>query len=197
MRAQLVVSPTPRDRLLDSATRLLLEDGIRAVGITRIIADADVALMTLYRQFDGKDDLVAAAVERWSVDWLEWLEGELDACGDDPTARLDGLWSALDAWFASGLFRGSLVFNAAIELRGNRKHPAHAAIAEHQMALRQIFEALAISADATDPAELAAQLHVLVEGLVAAAIVERRSVDTPRVRALASLALSTSRRGSG
>jgi AcrR family transcriptional regulator len=191
------VSPTPRDRLLDSATRLFLEDGIRAVGITRIIADAGVALMTLYRQFDGKDDLVAAAVERWSVEWLEWLEGELDACGDDPPARLDGLWSALDGWLASGWFRGSLVINAAIELRGSRQHPAHAAIAEHQMALRQLLEALAISADATDPAALAAQLHVLVEGLLAAAIVERRSVDTPRVRALASLALSTSRRGSG
>jgi AcrR family transcriptional regulator len=61
MTSQPTVATTPRDRLLDTATRLFMEEGIRAVGISRIIAEADVAFMTLYRQLGGKDELVAAA----------------------------------------------------------------------------------------------------------------------------------------
>jgi hypothetical protein len=90
-----------------------------AVSIARIIADADVALMTLYRHFSGKDELVGAAVKRWSVRWLKWLEEQLDACGPDPDARLDALWNALGAWSTSEQFGGSLVVSAAIELRGS------------------------------------------------------------------------------
>ena len=190
-----IMSATPRDRLLDSATRLFLEGGIQAVSIARIIADADVALMTLYRHFSGKDELVGAAVKRWSVRWLKWLEEQLDACSDDPDARLDCLWNALGAWSTSEQFDGSLVVNAAIELRGSPHHPVHTAILDHRMALRKLLEDLATSAGAADPTELAAQLHVLVEGLLAAAIVERRSTDASSVRTLADLALAASSAG--
>ena len=44
-----------------------LEEGIQAVGVAGIVGEADVAAMTLYRHFGGKDGLVAAAIERWSA----------------------------------------------------------------------------------------------------------------------------------
>ena len=50
----------PRERILDAATRLFAEEGINATAVDRIIAEADVAPMTLYRHFGGKDALVAA-----------------------------------------------------------------------------------------------------------------------------------------
>lgn len=185
-------SERPRDRLVESATRLFLEDGIRAVGIDRIVADADVALMTLYRHFGGKDELVAAAVERWGAQWLAWLEGCLHACGDDPNARLEGLWNTLGAWLVSGGHRGSLVVNAAAELRGDPYHPAHKAIAEHWVAQRRLLEELATSAGAADAGELAGQWHVMIEGLLSGVTVDRRSVDTSSVRTLANVALAAS-----
>ena len=58
------VASRPRERILDAATRLFYDKGIQAVGVNRIIAEADVAPMTLYRQFGGKDELVAATIER-------------------------------------------------------------------------------------------------------------------------------------
>jgi AcrR family transcriptional regulator len=67
MRSSQTLEPSkPRDRILATATRLFPEEGIQAVGINRIVAEAEVALMTVYRQFGG-DELVAAgaqAVER-------------------------------------------------------------------------------------------------------------------------------------
>src|SRR6266545_3814137 len=78
---------TPRERLLETATNLLYRDGIQAVGINRIVAEAEVALMTLYRQFGDKDKLVAAALENWSTQWLHWLADHIDRRGDDAKAR--------------------------------------------------------------------------------------------------------------
>jgi AcrR family transcriptional regulator len=191
--SQPAVCATPRDRLLATATRLFLEEGIHSVGISRIIAEADVALMTLYRKFGGKDELVAAAVEQWSARWLQWLNDKLDACDDDdPLSRFEGLWNAIEEWLASERFRGSLAANVAIELRGKPHHPAQEAIIEHQLATRQLLEDLAKRAGATEPTAVAAQLHVLVEGAVAAAFVDRRSASHQSVRSLANSAIATS-----
>src|SRR4029453_7789379 len=53
-----------RERILDTAIRLFLEEGIRAVGVYRIVDEAGVALMTLYRHFGGKDGLVVAGAQQ-------------------------------------------------------------------------------------------------------------------------------------
>src|SRR4051812_237735 len=52
-----------RTRLLDTATRLFYAEGIHAVGIDRIIAEAGVAKATFYNHFPSKDDLVLAYVQ--------------------------------------------------------------------------------------------------------------------------------------
>ncbi|HZD73430.1 MAG TPA: TetR/AcrR family transcriptional regulator [Actinomycetota bacterium] len=171
------VSDKPRDRILRAAVRLYSHEGIQAVGVNRIMAEADVAPTTLYRQFGGKDLLVAAAVERWGADWLDWLCERMDRGGNDLRARLDGLWDALAGWFASEGFRGSFVTNAAAELRGSPDHPAHEVIAEHRAAMRRVLGHLAELGGVGDPAALAArtgQLLVLVDGAIAIATVDRR-----------------------
>ena len=55
------VSPA-RQRLLGTATRLFYKEGIHAVGIDRIIAEAGVAKATFYNHFPSKDDLVLAYI---------------------------------------------------------------------------------------------------------------------------------------
>jgi AcrR family transcriptional regulator len=186
------VAARPRDRILDAATRLFYDHGIKAVGVNRIIAEADVAPMTLYRQFGAKDELVAATIEQWSTHWLHWLNEQIDQHGDDPKARLAALWDALGTWFAGDGFRGSLVDNAASELRSEPDHPAQRAITAHRMALRQLLEDLAKMAHARDHADLAAQLQVLVDGAVAVAAAGRGASVVPSVRTLAEAAITAS-----
>lgn len=188
MRSSQTLAPArPRDRILATATSLFLEEGIHAVGINRIIAEADVALMTVYRQFGGKDELVATVLEQWSDQRLHWLTDRLDQCGDDPQARFTGLWDAIEDWLNSEEFRGSLIANATAELRSKPHHPAHEPIAAYRMAMRQLLEDLATLVGATDPATLAAQLHILVEGVEAGG-----PADAANVRALANAALAAS-----
>jgi AcrR family transcriptional regulator len=185
-----MVPARPRERILTTATTLFHQEGIAAVGVNRIITEADVAPMTLYRQFGGKDALVAASLDQWGTQWLHWLAEALDRSGDDPQARFDGLWETLEGWFASDGFKGSFVANAATELRREPDHPAHAVIAHHRQAFRTLLEDLAKAAGAYDTAVLAAQLQVLIDGAISAAAVDRDPAAARGARALAQAAVA-------
>jgi AcrR family transcriptional regulator len=186
-----MLSSKPRERILSTATSLFNEKGIQAVGVNLIIAEADVAPMTLYRQFGSKDDLVAATLKEWSERWLQWLSNRLEARGDDPSDRFQALWDALEEWFGSEDFRGSFIANAAGELRSEPGHPAHAVIAAHRTAERQLLEDLATRSGASDPAAVAAQLQVLMDGAIAIAAVDRQPGAAQNARMLASMALGS------
>jgi AcrR family transcriptional regulator len=188
-------SESPRERLLNTATALLDKEGIQSVGINRLIQEAGVALMTLYRQFRDKDTLVAASLEHWSTDWLQWLTEQLDRRGDDPEARFNGLFDALGDWFTSDHFHGSFIASAATELRGEPDHPAHRVIEGHRLAVRQLLEDLARDAGSRAPEELASQLQVLIDGAIATAAFDhsRTPAEEARTMALAAKAASASR----
>jgi AcrR family transcriptional regulator len=188
-----MASLKPHDRILEAATRLFYQEGIQVTGVNRIIAEADVAPMTLYRRFGGKDTLVAASLEQWSADWLSWLNEAVERRGgEDPQARLAALWDVLEEWLASEGFRGCFVTNAATELRSKPAHPAHGVVAAHRMAVRQLLEDLAKLAGARDPVALAAQLLVIIDGMVALAVDNRRSPVPDAARSLARAALTAS-----
>lgn len=74
--------PTPRQRLLDSATLLFTTEGIRVIGIDRILREADVAKASLYSLFGSKDALVIAYLkhldEKWRSDFYNRTEHMVD-----------------------------------------------------------------------------------------------------------------------
>jgi AcrR family transcriptional regulator len=176
----------PHERILAAATRLFADEGIHATSVDRVIAEAGVAPMTVYRHFAGKDDLVTATLERWSTQWLEWLRAEaLLGGGDDPVARLEALWDALEKWFADEGFRGSYVANVATELRAKPGHPAQAVIAAHRTALRQLLQDLVTATGAPLSPAAALQLQMLIEGAIAVAVVDRQPGAAASAREMA------------
>lgn len=55
---------TGRERLVAAAIELFYRHGFGAVGIDQVIARAGVTKSTFYKHFEGKDDLMVAAVQR-------------------------------------------------------------------------------------------------------------------------------------
>ncbi|MGL5012068.1 MAG: TetR/AcrR family transcriptional regulator, partial [Paracoccaceae bacterium] len=60
---EIVAPPSARDRIVTTAGSLFYREGYRAIGVDRVIAEADVAKATFYRHFPSKDDLIVAWVE--------------------------------------------------------------------------------------------------------------------------------------
>jgi AcrR family transcriptional regulator len=181
----------PRERILAAATRLFYEEGIHATSIDHIIEEADVAPMTVYRQFGNKDGVLMATLDRWSDQWLGWLRVEVEHGGADPRARLDSLWDALEKWFAAEGFRGSYIANVATELRSKPAHPAHRTIATHRTAMRELLKDIALACGAAHPHAAALQLHMLIDGAIAVAVVDRQPGAATSARTMATTLFPT------
>jgi len=135
----------------------------------------------------GMDERRATALERSSEQWLGWLRRGLAA---QPDRGLAGLWDLLEAWFASDDFQTSGLAAAMAGLTGNGGEATRAVVAAHRRSLRELLEEPAAAAGATDPAALAAQLHLLVEGAVVGALIDRHAAVTRHARELTEIALA-------
>lgn len=155
--------PAARRRLLDAADELFYTHGINATGVDSVIAAADVARMTFYRHFRGKDDLVAAYLEGRDLRWRATMEDAITAAGDDPRARLLAVFDALRIWHSDPRFRGCSFANAVAELSAT-EHPARAVVSSHKQALRDHLSESAHATSHHDPDLLVDQLMMLFEG---------------------------------
>src|SRR6478672_2648443 len=95
-----------RQRILKTADRLFYCDGIRAVGIDRIIAEAGVAKMTLYNHFSSKDDLILATLKYREEGVLEFFRSAMARHAKKAKNPLQAFFAALKDFFESPGFRG-------------------------------------------------------------------------------------------
>jgi len=111
-----------RDRILNTADRLFYNEGIHSVGIQRIVAEASVTRVTLYRHFPSKDDLIDAYLQRRVEYDRAQVSGIIDAHIDEPRVALSELATALTCDDFAAMRRGCPFINASAEFTGS--HPA-------------------------------------------------------------------------
>src|SRR5690242_6477643 len=121
MRRERETSET-RQRILETADRLFYQEGVRAVGIDRIIAEAGVAKMSLYNHFPSKDDLILEVLKYREEGVLKFFRMAMERHGKKVKNPLRAFFAALKDFFQSPGFRGCPFQNAAIELAD----PTHA-----------------------------------------------------------------------
>jgi AcrR family transcriptional regulator len=155
-----------RQRILETASELFYRDGVRAVGIDAIIARSGVAKMSLYRNFQSKDELVTAWLEeRNRLFWQRWDKAEA-SCSGEPRARLEAVLDMVAATTSHPKWRGCPFLNTTTEFP-EPAHPARRVILAHKDAVRQRLRDLAAAGGARDPNLLAQQLQLLIDGAYA------------------------------
>lgn len=162
-----------RDHLVDTALRLFYRDGFNATGIDRILSEAGVAKMTLYKHFRSKEELILAVLQRRDEQFRNWLMAEMERASTDPGERLLAMFDALATWFEGRAFKGMgfsgcAFINAAGEF-GEQDHPAHRICSEHKRRVVEYLEKTCAQAGADDPRALAERLALLKEGAIATA----------------------------
>lgn len=164
-----MVEVDARDRILDAASRLFYREGIRGVGVDRIVAEADVAKATLYNHFASKDDLVVAWLGQPQIRWIDWVRPEVERRADTPRERLVGFFEVMSEWLQDPDFRGCPFLDTASEMP-DADHPARQAFRTHQRDVERFLAALAADAAHPEPALLGSQLFLVVAGAVVKAL---------------------------
>jgi AcrR family transcriptional regulator len=158
-----------RTRVLETAYSLFSRHGIQRIGIDRIIAEAGVAKMTLYRHFPSKDELVLAFLELREQRWtLDWLAKEIDRRSRDPLERLLASFDALDGWFQTPDFESCAFMRTLFEVP-EQSDPLHDAAVRHLDTVKSVLTANAERAGLADPADVAVQLQILMMGSIISA----------------------------
>ncbi|MDB5330451.1 MAG: TetR family transcriptional regulator [Phycisphaerales bacterium] len=157
---------TGRERLVAAAVDLFYRKGFGAVGVDQVIAAAGVTKTTFYKHFEGKDDLMVAAVLRrdeWESE--AWGRAVRKLAGDDPVAQLLAMIDVMDLWFNDPDFLGCMFLNAASEFP-NPYDPVHQAAAEFKRRTRDQRRDLAraAGADAIAAEAFADCYTILIEG---------------------------------
>ena len=154
-------------RILDAAERLFYAQGIHAVGVEAIAAEAGMTKRTLYNRFGSKEALVAAYLRQRHERWWVRLQERL-AVAPEPRVL-----AVFDSYRddADGALHGCAFLNAAAELRGD--HPGLTVIREHKQAVREKVQRLIAAERGKEAAQrLAEHVFLLLEGAIA-----QRGVD--------------------
>ena len=158
-----------RRHVLDVASALYYERGIRAVGMDLIVRESGVGNATVYRQFPSKDHLATAYVQDHADAWFERMRAAADQT-DDPRDKLRAVFEIAAREVARTTFRGCPMLNTNTEFP-DPAHPANTVAVNHKRQVRDWFRDLAASARATDPDELADRLLLVLNGAYATAAV--------------------------
>jgi AcrR family transcriptional regulator len=159
---------SPARRLLETATRLFYAEGIHAVGIDRIITEADVAKATFYKHFPSKDDLVVAYLE------------EQDRAGREavaalprkpPVEMIGAILSRVGTAAVAEGYRGCPFLNAAAEYP-DRSSPVRQVIDRRRAWYLQTYETLLREIGVSAPTSTAELLVALSDGLLETAYLD-------------------------
>jgi AcrR family transcriptional regulator len=179
--------------VLGVAGELFYRKGIRATGVDRVAAAAGIAPTTLYRLFPSKDEMIGAYVERADQDVRDMVKAAVTAAAPDPRDQILAIFDAVFNEIESGQFRGCAMMMTLAEFP-DPDLPAHRNAIEGKTWLRntlgELTDRLGLD-DPTVPAELADQLSLALEGLLATGQALGPAGPAKQARRLAEAILSS------
>ncbi|MGO4221213.1 TetR/AcrR family transcriptional regulator [Lysobacter sp. TAF61] len=162
-KAQAAESLDVRERILECASGLFYRQGVRAVGVDLVVAQAGVAKTSLYRHFRTKDDLIVAFLEREDIDFWSTWDAVAAQHADDPAGELAAHMRWIGERLSRSNYRGCPQINVSAEFP-EPDHPTRHVARAHMQGLRSRLGAIARRLHVSDPDVLGAQLALLVNG---------------------------------
>ncbi|EGP06942.1 transcriptional regulator, TetR family [Bradyrhizobiaceae bacterium SG-6C] len=167
---------TARERIMSVAADLFYREGIRATGVDRIVEVSGVSKTSLYRSFESKDELITAYAEAHDRKfWDKWVD-VAEAHKGQPLQQLDAFMDSVADSINRPAYRGCPFINLAIELP-DENHPARIVAAATKARLTDELAQIAASLSAADPARVAHQISMLINGAFASGSIAKGSVS--------------------
>ena len=122
--------PGAKARILETADELFYGEGIRTVGIDRLISTSKVTKATFYKHYGSKDRLILMYIETRHEAEVARFEAIAESHGT-PESTLRAIVAATSSDIASPEFRGDAFLNAATEFSEDR-HPVRSVVLRHR-----------------------------------------------------------------
>ncbi len=169
----------PRDatetkkRIIDAATRLFYGEGIRAVSVDAVAAEAGLTKKTLYYHFSSKDELIAAYLKSQDQPTLKLYQRWFDQTEGDVGDKIRGIFAQFSRVASRPKWRGCGFLRTTAELASTPGHPAVKAGAAHKKRFEDWLVQALGDHGVTDPASVARQIIVLLDGAATVMLIHR------------------------
>jgi AcrR family transcriptional regulator len=149
--------------IVETAYHLFKRDGFHATGIDKIIAEAEIAKMTMYRHFPSKEGLIVEVLG-WRAERFKRQLDQLVAAAVTPDEKIAMIFDWHERWFESPEFQGCLFQHALAEF-GEPTHAVFEAVARQKLDLQQrLRDILAQPLPDGRSEQVATTLFMLIEG---------------------------------
>ncbi|KJC43671.1 TetR family transcriptional regulator [Bradyrhizobium sp. LTSP885] len=192
------LSEPTRERIVQAASALFYNEGIRRVSVDEVAAKAGLTKRTLYYHFKSKDDLVAAYLAARDQPnlalfrkWFAEAEGGLPE-------QVEAIFRNLARAARHPKWKGCGFLRTSAELANMPGHPAIRIGAAHKKKFEDWLRTTFDEEGITDPLKLARQILLLLDGSFAVVLLHRDAsyMETAgeAARTLIETALATPRR---
>lgn len=149
-----------KEAILNTAETLFYDHGFHAVGLKKIIDEANVATMTLYNHFSSKEQLIEEVLKKRESQYWSYLDSSVKGESDAPF--LDVV-KAHGKWLNDSGENGCMFLRALEEFAGTNNQIEGIA-RNHKNKLLEFLRNLGVKNGYSDDEDMASQMAVLLEG---------------------------------
>ncbi|MEQ8506962.1 MAG: TetR/AcrR family transcriptional regulator [Rhodospirillales bacterium] len=177
-----------REHLIDTAITLFSKNGFHATGVDTIIAAAGISKKTLYRHFRSKDELILAALRKYSGQFRNGFMRDVEWRATAPRERILAIFDVAHDWFEDKSFYGCMYINAIGEFSAPNT-PIRIVCKEFKTLMRSYMEQLIRDMGIDNAEPLSEELALLLEGAIVTAQVSENKGHAATVAKSAAQAL--------
>ena len=161
----------PKDRILETASRLFFTQGYNTTGINQILDEAKVAKASLYTHYGSKEDLGIAYLKATRQEWFKALHLFI-AKKESPTEKILGSFDFLESNLKQNGFKGCRFINLRAEISDDNLE-MRKQIAGHKTNLRSFFKTLVSEIIKNKADQVADSILLLFEGAIVESKIHR------------------------
>ncbi|BAP33099.1 TetR family transcriptional regulator [Chryseobacterium sp. StRB126] len=173
-----------RDRIIRVASELFYKQGYNSTGINQIIAEAEIAIGSLYNHFASKNDLLQAYLIKEEQDWLEGLEKSI-AFISDPKEKISAIVDYRKKLQQSSKFSGCHFIKIVSEV-GDGNTAVSAFAKNHKEKQRGLIYGIVKEYSEfhplSDPELTSENIFLLIEGAVVTSTITRKNDSFDQIK---------------
>lgn len=173
-----------RDRIIRVASELFYKQGFNSTGINQIIAEADIAIGSLYNHFTSKNDLLQAYLIKEELDWFEGLEKSIGHVSD-PKEKISAIIDYRKKLQQSSKFAGCHFIKIVSEI-GDGNSTVSGFAKSHKekqkIVINDIVKEYSELHQVSDPDLITENIFLLIEGAVVTSTINKKDDSFDQIK---------------